>query len=209
MLTLRASACFSSIREVLIPRPHQRVGILFDDTLDTDDLCSAEAATSIESHRFQPEFCSAVLSLHMDMRRLMSIGGIEEQSVGSISQDSRQRSSLQCLARPAALGHSSVIQKERRTAHSELPRDPSTTCSYVGRTFRCRCPIDLRCGCTTVDRSLGHRAWVLLSRVRLDAAIVRDFQFVAFCGPTALKRLRISLQESACRTLGGDQCRVA
>jgi hypothetical protein len=136
----------------------------------------------------------------------MSIGGIEEQSVGSISQDSRQRSSLQCLARPAALGHSSVIQKERRTAHSELPRDPSTTCSYVGRTFRCRCPIDLRCGCTTVDRSLGHRAWVLLSRVRLDAGIVRDFQFVAFCGPTALKRLRISLQESACRTLGGPSC---
>ena len=67
------------------------MAILFHDVLDANNVCSTKPAASIESHRIRPELCNAFLSLHMNMRWLMSIRGIEEESVWSIAQDSRKR----------------------------------------------------------------------------------------------------------------------
>ena len=66
--------------------------------LDANNVCSTKPAASIESHRIRPELCNAFLSLHMNMRWLMSIRGIEEESVWSIAQAVGNVSSLQGLA---------------------------------------------------------------------------------------------------------------
>ena len=77
--------CGSVVLEVLIPTFEQSFAVLLYESLDSVDFSPAEAVTSRESHRSQPELGLAVITFDVDMRRFATIPRIEEHSVGAAS----------------------------------------------------------------------------------------------------------------------------
>ena len=84
--TLRAlGICDSVVLEVLIPILKQLFAVLLYESFDSIDFSPAEAVTSGESRRTQPELCLAGISFDVDMRRFITVARVEEQSVGAAS----------------------------------------------------------------------------------------------------------------------------
>src|SRR5689334_61866 len=74
----RAGQC--SIGEVLIPRPQELRLVGADQLENTCQLGYAEAAALLESYGIQPDLGPAASSLDMNVRRLDSIAGVEEEA---------------------------------------------------------------------------------------------------------------------------------
>ena len=60
--------------EELIPRPQQIVCAIFNYTVESADFQAAESAAVLQPDRIKPELGPIVVSLHVNMRRLVSIG---------------------------------------------------------------------------------------------------------------------------------------
>jgi hypothetical protein len=55
--------------------------ILLDHPLDLQDLSTAESSADLQANRGQPKFRGLVFTFNMDMRRLVPISGVEEESI--------------------------------------------------------------------------------------------------------------------------------
>ena len=62
--------------------------------LDLPNLRGPEASAGLEPNRIQPELRGAVISLDMNMRRLVPIAGVEEQAIRPRPQDCRHEFTL-------------------------------------------------------------------------------------------------------------------
>jgi hypothetical protein len=71
----------NSIAKELIPTPQQISFVLFDQPLYPIDFASTESPTILEANGIEPKLGFHVLSLNVDMRRLVSIAGVEEKPV--------------------------------------------------------------------------------------------------------------------------------
>jgi hypothetical protein len=60
--------------------------------LYTVDLISPEPATTLQSDGIEPEFGYVLLTLNMNVGRLLAITGIKEKSIGTDSQYRRYQS---------------------------------------------------------------------------------------------------------------------
>ena len=61
--------------------------MLSDQVLYPRYLMPGEAATGIQPDGLKPELRGAIASLDMDMKRFCPIAGVEEESVGTYSQN--------------------------------------------------------------------------------------------------------------------------
>jgi hypothetical protein len=67
--------------EVVIPRLQKLLLMLLDNTGDGVDLFGAEPASARETHRVEPELRQMVARLDMDVGRLATFVGIEEEAI--------------------------------------------------------------------------------------------------------------------------------
>src|SRR2546421_6552482 len=80
-LTLWANTSRISDSEILMPRPQQANCVLFDHLLNAPDLHAAKAAALVQANRVKPKLPRTVISLHVDVRRLISIGRVKEKPI--------------------------------------------------------------------------------------------------------------------------------
>src|SRR5438034_256759 len=80
-VTLCASASLISIPEVLMPFPPHHFRILIHQYFDSNEFLPSESAAMLQAHWIEPKLCHRAVPLHMNMRRLFSIGRVEEKSV--------------------------------------------------------------------------------------------------------------------------------
>jgi hypothetical protein len=62
--------------------------VLFDDFLDRKEFVRSEPTASIKHDRIDPEFGRVLVSLNVDMWRLLAVVCVEEKPVGPDSQGS-------------------------------------------------------------------------------------------------------------------------
>jgi hypothetical protein len=74
------------IGEVLIPVPQQVPMVFFDQPLYPVNLCSAEPTTTLKPGGIDPKFGLVIVTLNMDMGRLIAVTCVEEESVRANSQ---------------------------------------------------------------------------------------------------------------------------
>ena len=87
--TLCARACPNSVGEEVIPRLSQVYGLLHHQLLNFGELRSAEPDTLREANRVEPELRPTLSARYMDVSGFLTIGRIEEESVGAGSENRR------------------------------------------------------------------------------------------------------------------------
>jgi hypothetical protein len=66
---------------------HKPVAMSYKEFQHLADLCTAHASASVQSYRLKPELANAIFALDVDMRRLIPIAGIEEESIRPVAND--------------------------------------------------------------------------------------------------------------------------
>ena len=84
--------------EEFIPAIQQVLLILYDELLDSVDLICSKAMTVLQPNRVEPELRLAVVPFDVQVRRLVSIARIKEESVGASSKYGRHY----CIIPPGA-----------------------------------------------------------------------------------------------------------
>jgi hypothetical protein len=72
-----------------IPAPLQLLSMLLDQPLNPPNLRGLEATAALKANGAQPELRGIVVSFNVNMRRLISISRVEEETVGTDPQDRR------------------------------------------------------------------------------------------------------------------------
>src|SRR5260370_30342296 len=75
-----------SATKVLIPTPQQIFSTLLDELLNAIDFAAAKSATSVQSHRIEPELSNIILPLNMHMFRFVAIASVKVEPIRSNSQ---------------------------------------------------------------------------------------------------------------------------
>jgi hypothetical protein len=114
-VTLWARAARSSLGEVLIPRSTKLNCVVLHQKLHAPNLGPPKATALGQPNRIKPEFGSIRVPFHMDVPRLVSVSGVEEQPIGSAPEDRRHeddcmpassaRRRLVSLTLPLTRGH--------------------------------------------------------------------------------------------------------
>src|SRR6266540_3423191 len=93
-LTSTALAARRSLVEVGIPAPQQRFSVLFNQSLNPSDLNRSKATAALEANRAQPELSAILISLDVNVRRLLRVARVKEDAVRAGPQHRRHRSTL-------------------------------------------------------------------------------------------------------------------
>ena len=78
-----------SITTALIPTSQQFVQAPLNHAVDTVDLVSLETATTLHAHWVEPELGYIAVSLHVNMRRLVTVDRVYEEPIGTHAQKCR------------------------------------------------------------------------------------------------------------------------
>jgi hypothetical protein len=85
-----------SIAKELIPTPQQIFSVFFNQSLYAIDFASTKASTTLKANRIEPELGFHVFPFDVDVRRFVSIAGVEEKPVWPFD-----RYSWHCIKFPA------------------------------------------------------------------------------------------------------------
>ena len=80
-LTSTARAARGSLVEVGIPAPQQRFSVLLNQPLNPANLNRLEAPAALEANGVQPELGGVVVSLDVNVGRLLRIARVEQETV--------------------------------------------------------------------------------------------------------------------------------
>lgn len=92
--TATALGSCTSAGEELIPRPQQNLDVVHDYSLDAAKFHPAEAFAFLQPDGTQPELRKPGIPLDMYVGRFCTVGGVEEEPVGTAPQDSWHRDAM-------------------------------------------------------------------------------------------------------------------
>lgn len=83
---------------MLMPHPYKERLALLNNILNSPELRARKSPARLKAHRIEPELRYALILLHVDVGRLGSVCGVEEQPVWPEPQSCWQR--CQCTSSP-------------------------------------------------------------------------------------------------------------
>src|SRR3990172_8580616 len=139
-----------STPEELIPFLQEVLAVFLNKFHDLVDLDTAEASCTLENDGIEPKLGNLVLALHVNVRRLRSIEGHEEEPISPTRRTvGIPKSIVQVLQRDWGRSRSPEprLQKPRRPIAQRIGKAPSRSCS------RARGPVR---GCAEVQHEPGR-----------------------------------------------------
>jgi hypothetical protein len=72
-----------------MPGPQYPFVVMFDQPMNSPQLDATEPQASLKSNRIEPVLGDIIASFDMNMRRLLTVSGVEEEPIGTDAEHRR------------------------------------------------------------------------------------------------------------------------